>query len=275
MIRNIFIMAAFMTPRSLAFLAGPASQNREFTSGMHALDAQTESFTQEETTRRKMLEMAGGTILWSFLLPQTPAVAEGKSFAPGGTLVDYEVGVTVGNDRASKSRRPDNSNVLFTQDYYFKFGTAAPWILGDSTEFPKSMPFTPAQQRYDALKKYRERIERGIDVITALRDSVEKGEYGSILGSDAGEYAIRPMGLLANTFLASENTGVTNELLLARWYINEIYLDVGDIKNAASKESARESFESLILALNSFLSLLNRVITPKVGEKWKLILSEV
>jgi hypothetical protein len=210
------------------------------------------------------------------MVPSSPALAEGKSFTPGGTLIDYEVGVTIGNDEASKSRKVDNSNVIFNQDYYFKFGTAAPWV-GDgsnedgSNEFPKTMPFTPSKQRYETNNKYRERVQRGIDLMVGLGAAIKNGESSSILDASAPEYSIRPMGLLANGFLASENTGTTNELLLARWYINEMYLDVEDIKNAPSKETALQSYQALISALNSYLALINRVITLKIGDKWVLV----
>ena len=67
--------------------------------------------------------------------------------------MDYTVGVRVGNAEASPSRKPDNSNTLFDRDYYFKFGTAAPWIEPGNTDFPKTVPFVRSQQRYDALKQ--------------------------------------------------------------------------------------------------------------------------
>jgi hypothetical protein len=210
-------------------------------------------------------------------LPGEPALAaEGgtstsKTFAPGGTLVDYEVGVTVGNPMASKSRKADNSNVVFSQDYYYKFGTAPQWIENGNTDFPKTMPFTPSQQRYDTMKKYRDRVQRGIDLVTSLGEAIEKGEYGSIPDASAPEYSIRPMGLLANGFLASENTGTTNELLLARWYINEIYLDINDIQSASSKEDAKASHTAAKKALNSLLTMLNRVVTSKVGDPFTLV----
>jgi hypothetical protein len=79
------------------------------------------------------------------------------------------------------------------------------------------------------------------------------------------------MGLLANDFLASENTGTTNELLLARWYINKIFLDIDKIKNAASKEAALKAYDATIKGTNSYLGLLNRVITSKVGDKFELV----
>jgi len=225
----------------------------------------------EAASRRQFAEFIGTGVLCQVFLPSSPARAEGKSFAPGGTLVDYEVGVAVGNPQASKSRKPDNSNVVFAQDYYYKFGTAAPWIEAGNAEFPKTMPFTPSQQRYDTMKKYRERVQRGVDLIVGLGEVIAKGDFASIPDSTAPEYSIRPMGLMANNFLASENTGTTNELLLARWYINEINLDIDDIKNAPSKEDATKSHRAAVNALNSYLGMLNRVITPKVGDKFDLV----
>ena len=227
--------------------------------------------TEDSDGRRKFLQVAGSVIVSGLILPVSSANAEGKAFAPGGTLVDYEVGVTASNPQASKSRRADNSNVVFNQDYYFKFGTAAPWIENGSTEFPKTMPFTPSQQRYDTMKKYRERVQRGINLIADIGEAVRNGNYASIQDGTAPEYSIRPMGLLANGFLASENTGTTNELLLSRWYINEMYLDINDIKGASSKEEAMKSYDALTKALNSYLGLLNRVITSKVGDKFELV----
>jgi hypothetical protein len=84
------------------------------------------------------------------------------------------------------------------------------------------------------------------------------------------------MGLLANAMLASENSGAPNELFLARWYINEMHLIISDVRNIAStdgeggKERQRLS-EILKKAINSYLTLLNRVITPKVGEKFEYV----
>lgn len=214
--------------------------------------------------------------LWISLLSSTNADA--ADFTPGGTLVDRPVGVTVGNPEASPSRKPDNSNVLFDKDYYFKFGTAAVWIEPDSTSFPATMPFTKAQQRYDALKKYRDRIISGID---RMKEAVIKnsGSDSSLIPDPAAVgdfYQLRPMGLLANAMLASENSGAPNELFLARWYINEMHLIISDVRNIAStdgeggKERQRLS-EILKKAINSYLTLLNRVITPKVGEKFEYV----
>ena len=189
-------------------------------------------------------------------------------FTPGGTLVDREVGITVGNADASLSRKVDNSNVIFYQDYYFKFGTAGPWLEPDSTEFPKTMPFTRIQQRYDALKKYQPRILSGLDRIKSLK-TMDPSEVVDPTASDV--YSLRPMGLLANAMLASENSGATNELFLARWYINEVYLLVNDVRNAATPEQAAERATAAQKAVNSYLTMMNRVITPKVGDKFEYL----
>ena len=68
-------------------------------------------------------------------------------------------------------------------------------------------------------------------------DSSSSSSEGSSLILEAADpsYRLRPLGLLVNSFLASENTGTTNELMLARWYINEVYLRIDDVKNALEK----------------------------------------
>ena len=203
---------------------------------------------------------------------ETTTTTTTKSFAPGGTLVDYKVGTTAGNAGANTRRRSDNSNVIFNQDYYYKFGTAPQFIKEGEIDFPKKMPFTLSQQRYDTMKKYRERVQRGIDIIQYdIKELIDKDEWSNIPDGDAPEYSIRPMGLMANGFLASESSGTTNELLLARWYINEVYLDVSDIKSSSSKSNALIAYDSTIKAMNSYLNLLNRVIIPKVGDPFQLI----
>jgi len=222
------------------------------------------------SSKRRMLLLSPSLIASGIWFAET-SPAHAGSFAPGGTLVDYEVGVTVGNSQASKSRKADNSNVVFVQDYYYKFGTAAQWIEAGNTDFPKKMPFAPAQQRYEAMKKYRERVQRGIDLIVGLGNAISAETFSSIPDSTAPEYSIRPFGLLANSMFASENTGTTNELLLARWYINEISLDIDDIKNAPTKDEAMKSLQAAKAALNSYLGLLNRVITSKVGDYFDLV----
>lgn len=229
------------------------------------------SITEENlgpSSRRHILQQS---LVSFFILGIAPEKSFAGTFTPGGTLVDREVGVTVGNNEASKSRKVDNSNVLFSQDNYFKFGVAAPWIEPDSTDFPKSMPFVLSQQRYDALKRYGDRVKTGIQSICELENEIKNGNYMSVSVADDPKYALRPFGLLANGFLGSENTGTTNELLLARWYINEIYLRIEDIRSAKNEEDSLAALAATKKSINSYLSMLNRVITSKVGSKFEYI----
>mmetsp|Transcript_43854 Transcript_43854/g.92231 ORF Transcript_43854/g.92231 Transcript_43854/m.92231 type:complete len:309 (+) Transcript_43854:258-1184(+) len=222
----------------------------------------------EQFTRRSLLSIGVASTTLTTLL--SPLVAN-ADFAPGGTLLDREVSIFYGNPEASPSRARDNSNVLFVQDNFYKFGAAAQWIPAGSTEFPKTMPFVLSQQRYDALKKYGSRVKSSMEIIEKI------GNVESL--SDVPErtdpmYQLRALGLLANSFLASENTGTTNELMLARWYVNEIYLRIGDYRDALSRgdtNEAKSCYTYLIKAMNSYLSLLNRSITSKVGDQFSYI----
>ena len=261
----LFLVLALLMASSLGFLASPPLKAARRGGQPVYLYAK----------RRDAFKIFGATAASSVLLPTLPTASAESQFTPGGTLVDRELGVQVGNREASPSRSPNNSNVLFSQDQYFKFGVAAPWIEPGSTEFPKQMPFVLSQQRYDTLKKYGTRVMLGVKAIEELGDVIKTSPVeefrNKILPPDAPEYYLRPMGLLANGFLASENTGTTNELLLSRWYINEIYLDIGDIRNSNSKEDALKSYEAAKKAINSYYGMLNRVITAKIGERFQLL----
>lgn len=207
---------------------------------------------------------------FTFIL-SLPTTAYAATFTPGGTLVEREIGVRVGNKESALSRNSDNSNVLFKEDNYFKFGTAAPWIEPNSTDFPKTIPFVLTQQRYDGLKKYKSRVEAGIESILLIEEKIPTGDYGSIPIADDPIYGLRPMGLLANAFLASENTGTTNELLLTRYYINEVYLRINEFRRVSSRSEAIDAFTAIKKAINSYLSIMNRAISGKVGEKFNYI----
>lgn len=209
-----------------------------------------------------VLGVVGAVTAFATAAPQSASA----DFTPGGSIVDRSIGVTVGNADASPSRKFDNSNVLFDKDYYYKFGRAAPWLEPDSTAFPKTMPYTTTQQRYDALKKYRARVVAGLAALQALEETAAAADIADPAGADV--YQLRPMGLLANGLLASENTAPANELFLARYYVNEVFLLVGDLRRTGDPAERRAKYDSVVHAANSYLTLLNRVVTPKVGDKF-------
>ena len=216
---------------------------------------------------------AAAVVVSSLLLSCRPPAPAFADFAPGGTLLDREISVTYGNPEASKSRNRDNSNVLFDRDNYYKFGSAAPWIdPPGSTDFPKTVPFVPSQQRYDALKKYGYRIVAARDAVSRIGGATAPDD---VPDRTDPTYQLRALGLLANAFLATENTGTTNELMLARWYVNEMYLGIGDYRDALSgggdEAQARVFYGCLVKATNSYLSLLNRSISSKIGDQFGYI----
>mmetsp|Transcript_20818 Transcript_20818/g.26892 ORF Transcript_20818/g.26892 Transcript_20818/m.26892 type:complete len:266 (-) Transcript_20818:340-1137(-) len=205
-------------------------------------------------SRRDMLSSTFASLTVALMSIATPPPTHAADF-----------GVKVGNAEASPSRQEDNANVLFTQDYYYIFGTAAQWIEPDSTDFPKSMPYTKVQQRYDAIKKYQSRVVNGLARIKAL----DEGDIADPTVQDV--YSLRPMGLLANSMLSSENKGKSDELYLTRWYVNEMYLHINDARTASTKDKAMESVATAKKAGNSYLTLMNRVITSKVGDKFEYL----
>lgn len=125
------------------------------------------------------------------------------------------------------------------------------------------MPFVRVQQRYDALQKYGTRVQRGLEQLENILDQ------NVILEVDHPIYTLRPLGLLANSFCASENTGTTNELFLARYNVNEIYLGINDIRT--NPDHAKQAHQTCLKAANSYLNMMNRVIAPKVGEPFVLL----
>lgn len=232
--------------------------------------------THTATSRRdwfqSQLVMIGTTTAATLVL-QPPLMANGAEFAPGGTLItDKEIGILVNNPNASPIRKYDNSNVLFDKDYYYKFGTGIQYIEPPgNTSFPKTMPFTKSQQRYDSMKKYRERIVGSLQLLQSLPKTTT-----SIADPKNKEdvYQLRAMGLLANGLLASENNGLPNELFVARYYINEIYLrliELSSITTDDKKEQQQQIYSAIEKATNSYLTLMNRAITAKVGEPFPYI----
>mmetsp|Transcript_10092 Transcript_10092/g.24713 ORF Transcript_10092/g.24713 Transcript_10092/m.24713 type:complete len:301 (-) Transcript_10092:325-1227(-) len=268
--------SAFILPQSHV----PSTKSKESTTELfHWANRLDSRFNDSDRTiiadaasmsRRSLLSVGVASATLATLLPPLMANAD---FAPGGTLLDREVSPLFGNPEASPSRSRENSNVLFAQDNYYKFGAAAQWVdPPGSTDFPKTMPFVPSQQRYEALKKFGPRIQKAMSVVAEIGGKESAAEVPE---QTDPVYQLRALGLLANSFLASENIGTTNELMLARWYINEMYLRIGDYRSALEKGDAKEAklcYTYLIKASNSYLSLLNRSITSKVGDQFGYIL---
>lgn len=213
-----------------------------------------------QPTRRQLLELAPAAAL----LAPRPALAD---MAPGFAIVD-SVNIA-SNPAASKSRDAMNGNVLFGQDFYFKYGRSAPFLQDASSPLPDNgaMPFTRVQQRYEQYSKYATRVQAGIDAFAAVEGQIKAGDWAKV-DATSPAFALRTLGLLANGLMASENTSPANVVFLTRWYVNEVYLDLGDVAKAKDKKDALASWARGKGALNSALIILNKEISPKVGAQF-------
>ena len=148
-----------------------------------------------------------------------PQVASADGVGPGMFVETKNI---ASNPDASLSRDPMNSNVLFSQDFYFKYGRSPPFLQDATSEIPDggAVPFTRVQQRYEAYGKYAARVLAGVEAFRALKGAVDNGSWATV-ASDDTKYNLRAMGLLANGLMASENNGPGNVLFLTRWYVNE------------------------------------------------------
>jgi hypothetical protein len=239
--------------------------------------------------RTSMMLLTIATIIQVPIPTTSKCNAVVAEFAPGGTLItNKSIGILVNNIQASPDRKVDNANVLFDKDYYYKFGTGLQFIAPPgNTSFPKTMPFTKVQQRYDVLKKYRERIISGLNLIQSLsKRSTDMTTTTTTSSSDVVDpkgkedvYQLRAMGLLANGLLASDNNGLPNEVFVARYYINEVYLRIDELRRLSSTDTNTTTkdpqlllvYECIENAINSYLTLMNRVITTKVGEPFPYV----
>ncbi|KAH8076067.1 phosphatidylinositol kinase [Aureococcus anophagefferens] len=126
-----------------------------------------------QPTRRQLLELAPAAAL----LAPRPALAD---MAPGFAIVD-SVNIA-SNPAASKSRDAMNGNVLFGQDFYFKYGRSAPFLQDASSPLPDNgaMPFTRVQQRYEQYSKYATRCQAGIDAFAAVEGQIKAGDWAKV-----------------------------------------------------------------------------------------------
>lgn len=88
--------------------------------------------------------------------------------------------------------------------------------------------------------------------------------------------ALLKMVLMATAMLTSPNyTGPPFELLIARYYINETAFSMREIANALKVndvERAQAAWRFGADSWNSYFTILNNAIVPKVGEKFEMII---
>eukprot|EP00968_Pinguiococcus_pyrenoidosus_P022006 scaffold2979_cov243-Pinguiococcus_pyrenoidosus.AAC.7 len=176
-----------------------------------------------------------------------------------------------------------NRGAIFGEDYWYKYGKEPPRVLKDagltSVEELSSegLPFVRVQIRYDAYKKYADRIAAACQRYgTDLRTAVDAKDWDKVreLAGDKGDIALglRPAGIFSTLVLSPDS--VTPEAYLMRYYVNEVQFQLRDLQTAAGARdggAAKEAYGLGRDALNSWIFFVNRVINSRVGEKFEEI----
>ena len=83
---------------------------------------------------------------------------------------------------------------------------------------------------------------------------------------------LRKMVLLASAMLTSPNyTGPPFELLIARFYVNEVSFALDEIEEAIENYDLKRALDAWAFgrdSFNSYFTVINRAIVPKVGDKF-------
>jgi len=201
--------------------------------------------------------------------------------------------------------RNKNKDALIREDYWYFSGRRPPRRL-DIDAFPADDPtwnawgectksdvtgnscvYVSLKQRIPAYGKYFFSIDNGIKEYTKLGKILRSPNPNWVEAAklvDPGRDTRMPsptvdsllkMALFATQMLTSPNfTGPNRELLVSRYYINECAF----VLNGLAKSIDERDIEtSLCLwefgkdSFNSYLSIINRSISPKVGDKIELV----
>ena len=185
---------------------------------------------------------------------------------------------------------------LVSQDFYFAYGVVPPRNFNPSR--PPAQPqwnawgscvdtsctYVPLKQRYDGYSKYSQRIERGFRGFRALKDTLKRGDWEAAaaqveLSPPAGTQPsptvdmLLKAALLASQLLVSPNNlKEIQEAALARFYVNEAAHALDLIGRAVAKqdrEAALFAYDFGRDSWNSYISVVNRAIPEKVGDKFE------
>ena len=205
--------------------------------------------------------------------------------------------------------RNKNKDALIRDDIWYFSGQTPPRRidLGNLPEGPKwnawgicsndaggnSCTYVSLKQKIPAYSNYAFSISLGAKEFTDLgrklsqlsSDTIGDGQVSALLQFiSSGEPKVSPspavdaqlkMVLLSAALLTSPNyTGPPFELLIARFYINEIHFATKEISNALQEkdiERAIGAWEFGRDSWNSYFTIVNKAIVPKVGDKFSLI----
>lgn len=196
--------------------------------------------------------------------------------------------------------RNGNKDALIREDYWFMTGKTPPRLLTnplqaedpkwatfgscDSADGGNPCTYVSLKQRAPAYSKYGSTIAQGAKEYAALGKILQSSSPAwdqalPLIRGDLGSAAVDAelkMILLATALLVSPNFPTPNkELLVSRYYANEIHFAQGKVRTAVeeqNREQALAAWEFGRDAWNSYFQVVNRSISPKVGDKFELIL---
>lgn len=150
-----------------------------------------------------------------------------------------------------------------------------------------SCVYVSLKQRVPAYGKYSFPIQLGADEYVQLgkilRSSEPNWNEASRLVDPGFETrmpaptvdALLKMALFATQMLSSPNySGAPRELLVSRYYVNECAYAMKELARAIDERDAAAAmglWEFGKDSWNSYLSIINRSISPKVGDKFEMI----
>jgi hypothetical protein len=203
--------------------------------------------------------------------------------------------------------RQGNKDALIKEDYWFMTGRTPPRVFQpNDTTSSNSDPklntpgtYVSLDQRRPAYSKYAVSIGLGINSYRELGGVLEvlskqtsmESKQVSVALWDKASNSLQPassgslpspivdsllkMLLFATSMLTSpNNSGPSIEYLVARFYVNELGFATKELSRAVANqdiERATAAWQFGKDSMNSYLTIINRAIVPKVGDKFNLI----
>lgn len=198
-----------------------------------------------------------------------------------------------------RRNREGNKQAVIREDYYYMMGRVPPRKLESGmlksdnpeynafgtcqTETGNSCTYVSLKQRIPAYTKYGFNIALGAKEYQQLGLVLKKVESDPTLWQRAESYvssdvsppppaidALLKMVLFATAMLTSPTyTGPSKELLVARFYVNEVGFATRELEAAIVTRDAtraRDAWEFGKDSWNSYFVIVNRAIVPKVGD---------
>ncbi|KAL3942653.1 MAG: hypothetical protein SGBAC_003201 [Bacillariaceae sp.] len=204
--------------------------------------------------------------------------------------------------------RKSNKNALVREDYYYMMGRTPPRALQnalrlDDPQFnafgacqtqadgssANSCTYVSLKQRIPAYSKYAFSIGLGAKEFVQLKGVLQECQTNPGAWQKAATFvetlpaspppppvdALLKMALFGSSMLTSPNySGPSKELLVARFYVNEASYATEEIAAAIETKDAKRALEAWEFgkdSWNSYFQIVNDKISPKVGDKFDLI----